>query len=198
MQSSVAMALTGIDGHFVSCNEAFSFLTGYSRYLQMTLSMILKRPCNGYFICWLNANRYEVEAASLFDLTLPEEMTQMFQVVSSMLSQQRSTRHFSQTCKFRDHKENCFVSMWLVRDTSGNPEYFQMMVVPVKDCAGLIGMSKYLFDVCFLFIRCVNVCTIVFGIATGEIPLEADQQLIDAQTQVMCTLNNIQGSKSIF
>lgn len=115
MKSTVAMALTGVDGHFIACNDNFTTLSGYSRH--------------------------EVESTSVFNLTLPEEMTQMFNVVSSMLSFSQSTRHFSKTFKFRDREETCFVSMWLIRELDGEPLYFQIMIVPLSDCAGHIGKS---------------------------------------------------------
>jgi PAS domain S-box-containing protein len=113
MKSTVAMALTGVDGHFIACNDNFTTLSGYARH--------------------------EVESTSVFNLTLPEEMTQMFNVVSSMLSFSQSTRHFSKTFKFRDREETCFVSMWLIRELDGEPLYFQIMIVPLSDCAGHIG-----------------------------------------------------------
>ena len=51
MNSSVAMALTGVDGQFISCNDSFCQLSGYSKT--------------------------EIRSVSMFSMTLPEEMNQV-------------------------------------------------------------------------------------------------------------------------
>ena len=116
MNSTVAMVLTGVDGHIVACNDAFTSLSGYTRQ--------------------------EVLSTSIFNMTLPEEMTQMFQMVSTMLSfPQERTKHFTKTCKFQGRDEFCFVSMWIVREDDGEPLYFQMVMVPMAECAGIVGTN---------------------------------------------------------
>mmetsp|Transcript_19921 Transcript_19921/g.28638 ORF Transcript_19921/g.28638 Transcript_19921/m.28638 type:complete len:409 (-) Transcript_19921:308-1534(-) len=115
MNSAVAMALTGVDGQFIACNDAFSLLSGFSKQ--------------------------EIRSISVFNFTLPEEMNQLFHVVGNMLSHSnQNVRHFWKTCKFREREETCFVSMWLIRQDDGEPAYFQLMMVPLSECTGAIGV----------------------------------------------------------
>ena len=66
----------------------------------------------------------------------------MFQMVSTMLSfPQERTKHFTKTCKFQGRDEFCFVSMWIVREDDGEPLYFQMVMVPMAECAGIVGTN---------------------------------------------------------
>lgn len=113
--SFAAMALTGVDGQFINCNDAFSNLSGYSKQ--------------------------EIKTVSMFSLTLPEEMNQLFSVVGNMLSYpNQNTKHFWKKCKFRNKDETCFVSMWLIRQDDGEPTYFQMIMVPLAECSGAVGV----------------------------------------------------------
>mmetsp|Transcript_2678 Transcript_2678/g.4012 ORF Transcript_2678/g.4012 Transcript_2678/m.4012 type:complete len:375 (-) Transcript_2678:171-1295(-) len=113
--SGVAMALLGVDGQFLDCNDAFCALSGYTKQNITTLS--------------------------LFNISTPEEMTQIFNIVGGLLSNVSGggVRHFWKTCKFHDKKTTCFVSMWLVTHPDGEPAYFQMMAVPNTDSSSFMG-----------------------------------------------------------
>ena len=126
------MAITGVDGQFLNCNEAFSQMSGYSKYVLPYLVTYYHNFC-----------RQEIKTVSMFNLTLPEEMNQLFSVVGNMLSYpNQNAKHFWKKCKFREKEETCFVSMWLIRQDDGEPTYFQLMMVPLAECSGAMSVSN--------------------------------------------------------
>ena len=74
---------------------------------------------------------------NIFNITTQEDMEEMYTIIGNMLSQKDiNARHFWKKLVFPEKEENCFVTIWLSRDSSGQPLFFQMMLVPQGSCAG--------------------------------------------------------------
>jgi hypothetical protein len=102
---------------------------------------------------FLSLPSHDISKVSIFNLTVPEEMNQLFSVIGSMLSSSDQTaRHFWKTCKFKDKVETCFVSIWLVRRKDEDPSCFQMIMVPMSECDGNLCKNNLIF-----FCICVHV-----------------------------------------
>lgn len=110
------MALASVDGKFIKCNTCFETLSGYTSR--------------------------ELSRMTIFNITIPEEMNQLFNVIGSMLSYSEHTaRHFWKSCKFRDKIETCFVTLWLVRSQNEESNCFQIMMIPLESCDGALASS---------------------------------------------------------
>jgi len=127
LDASIAMAVSGVDGHFIDCNRAFERLSGF--------------------------RRDEIRSLSMFSMTKEEEMQELFNVVGSLLASdtvaKRDATHFRKVCRFKNGAVQCFVSIWLVRRPDGAPAYFQCAALPFHQESPPPGPGTFTPTPCF-------------------------------------------------
>lgn len=109
LNADAPMALLHVNGQFIDCNTAFSMLSGY--------------------------RRDEIPSISLFRITSSRHLTQLFNIVASLLSHandktsRSAVHHFPLQLTFKTSNWNCFVCMWLVLGSEHAAQQFQLVVL---------------------------------------------------------------------